>query len=81
MKTELLDILAEVEREHFRTVHDTGANPCAILIWNALRGKLGLPRVWREDLPKWDEERKGYYMPGNSSLLTAREILARGGRV
>lgn len=77
---ELLAILKEVEAAHFRTVHDTGAHPNANIVWNALRRRLGLPYINREDLPVWDAERNGYYMPENSKLLTAPEILARGGK-
>lgn len=78
---EILKAIREVEAAHFRTVEDTGANKTALLVWNALRSRLGLPRVWTEDLPAWDEQRKGYYMPVNSKLLTAPEALARGGKV
>lgn len=78
---EVLAAIKAVESAHFRTNEDTGANGCASLVWNALRRQFGLPVVTRDDLPAWDEQRKGYYMPEGSKLLTAPEALARGGRV
>ena len=56
-----------VERDHFRTVDDTGANGCAMLVWNALRKHAGLPPLGKEDLRQWDG--KKYVLPENSRLI------------
>lgn len=61
--------LVAVENAHFRTNKDTGANPNALLVWNALRRQLGLPWLSLDDLPKYDAERKGYFAPDDSKLL------------
>jgi len=77
----LLDAIKAVELSHFRTENDTGANPNALMIMNAFRRQANLPRIYETDLPYYNEELKGYYMPENSNLLCAPEILARGGKV
>ena len=77
----IIDIIKHIELRHFRTVDDTGANPCAITVMNCLRREVGLDYIFNEDLPAWDNVRNGYYMPENSKLLCAPEILARGGKV
>lgn len=64
--------MAEVEAAHFRTVEDTGANPCALLVWNALRRRAGLPWLSKEQLPAWDG--KAYTMPPESTLLANKSI-------
>lgn len=70
-----------VEAAHFRTEHDSGAHPHARLILNAFRRIAELPYVGNDDLPSWDQKRKGYYMPPASKLLTAPDALAKGGKV
>lgn len=49
----LLIIIEEIEKDHFRTNEDTGANLNALLIWNIIRGKAGLPRLRKDDLPAY----------------------------
>jgi len=56
----LADAIANVESRHFRTEHDTGANPTAELVMNTFRDLAGLSYKGRHDLPKWNEERKAY---------------------
>ncbi len=80
-RRKLLSVLREIEAAHFRTTEDTGANKTALTVWNGLRRRLGLPSIWTEDLPTWDQDRKGYFMPPASKLLTARAALAKGGKV
>jgi hypothetical protein len=55
------DFIKDVESRHFRTVHDTGANDCAMLVWNIVRDYAGLPRITRDDLPKWCENCRKYH--------------------
>jgi hypothetical protein len=64
---DLMLIMRDIEASHFRTEHDTGANDCALLIWNALRQRVGLPWLEKKHLPAWDGIR--YVMPGVSNLL------------
>lgn len=77
----LLSLIRNVELDHFRTIHDTGSNPNAMIVMNAFRREAGLQYITTDDLPKWDEEKKGYYMPQNSKLICAHEILANGGKI
>ncbi len=65
----LLDCIAKVEADHFRTVTDTGSNPCAMVVWNALRRHAGLPGLSKDDLPAFDETRGQYLQPEGSRLL------------
>ena len=43
-------VINEIESNHFRTEHDTGANPNALFIWNLVRKSQGLPSLKLEDL-------------------------------
>lgn len=70
----LISMIERVERDHFRTVSDTGANRCALLVWNIVRQFAGLPRIWTEDLPKYDKEKNRYLMPEGSKLLTNPKV-------
>lgn len=65
----LIEAIAAVERDHFRTVDDTGANPCAMLVLNYLRRQAGLPLISKDHLSKWDETVKRYVLPFDSQLL------------
>lgn len=56
-------LVARVERSHFRTQHDTGANDCAMFIWNLVRVEAGLPRITLRDLPGWCEGCRAYHLP------------------
>lgn len=47
---ELLEFILKVEKSSFRTGHDTGANPCALSVWNQLREYAGLSRLTQYDL-------------------------------
>ncbi len=69
----LLDCIAKVEADHFRTVTDTGSNPNAMVVWNALRRAAGLPGLSKDDLPAYDAERKAYVCPEGSRLLVKPE--------
>jgi hypothetical protein len=48
--SDLLQFIKETEAAHFRTVHDTGANLNALLVWNLVREHAGLPRLRLSDL-------------------------------
>lgn len=50
MSAELLELIDRIERSHFRTHQDTGANSNALLIWNIVREAAGLPRLTLRDL-------------------------------
>lgn len=50
---ELLKLIAEVERDHFRTDCDSGAADQAMLVWNRVRQFAGLHRITKLDLPSW----------------------------
>jgi hypothetical protein len=63
----LEDAIKEVEKAHFRTVNDTGANPTAILVMNHFRMLAKYNPISKADLPAWDGVR--YAMPDNSGLL------------
>lgn len=60
------DAMLAVEAAHFRTQKDTGSNPNAMTVWNALRRRLGLPTLTKEQLPDWPDH---YAMPKDSALL------------
>lgn len=42
--------LADLESRFFRTAHDTGANPNALLIWNLVREQYGLEPLTEDAL-------------------------------
>lgn len=63
----LIDAIREVEKWDFRTEHDSGAHPNAMLLMNRLRRMARLPSITKHDLPAWDG--KAYVMPPNSNLL------------
>lgn len=65
----LIEAIKTVERAHFRTIHDSGAEPHAMLVMNAFRLFAGMESIKLEDLPAWNVERKAYVMPANSRLL------------
>lgn len=69
MNKELLRIIEEVEKVHFRTNKDTGANLNALVVMNAFRREAGLPYIGLDDLPKWDEQEEKYVQPEGSKLL------------
>lgn len=46
----LAEFIERVEQAHFRTDCDTGANECAMLVWNLVRKYAGKPRLRRSDL-------------------------------
>lgn len=50
MTQDLLALVERVEKAHFRTHQDTGANPCALMVWNIVRQEAGLPRLTSRDL-------------------------------
>lgn len=52
----------EVEKAHFRTAGDTGANPNALLIWNCVRRHLGLKELTKEELPAYCMTHKCYHV-------------------
>lgn len=54
-------LIADVESRHFRTEADTGANECAMLVWNQLRNFAGLPNLTKAGLPTYCEVCKAYH--------------------
>lgn len=60
---DLIEFISKVEQSHFRTVHDTGANSCAMLIWNLVREYAHLPPLKMSDLPTWNETTLRYEKP------------------
>ena len=63
-------LLMRIERDHFRSTHDTGAHANAMLIMNAMRSELGLVPLTLEDLPEYSEMDREYIMPEDSNLLS-----------
>ncbi len=63
----VLNAMKNVEDRHFRTVEDTGANSCAMVVWNTLRENLGLPQITKNDLSFYCSGR--YIKPKDSNLL------------
>lgn len=61
MSESLEDFIARVEAAHFRTQDDTGANECALLIWNMVREFADKPRLRRRDLRSYCEPCKTYH--------------------
>ncbi len=47
---DLGEFIDDIEKCHFRTAHDTGANPCAMMIWNGLREWYGVDSLTIDDL-------------------------------
>lgn len=56
------DFVKEVERHHFRTEHDTGANLNAMLVWNIVRKHVGLPPLSKKDLPRYCVHHDTYHL-------------------
>lgn len=73
----VLKAIREVEQAHFRTVHDTGANPTAMLVMNTFRSKFGLPNISVLDLPAWNDKKKQYVKPRKSRLLSERKEITK----
>lgn len=67
----LLPLIARVEKNYFRTVSDTGANECAMFVWNQVRQEAGLLPLRLSDLRAWDGTK--YVMPPHSRLLENAE--------
>ena len=47
------NFVEKIERAHFRTDEDTGANLNALFIWNLVRKELGLDNLQKSDLPSY----------------------------
>lgn len=62
----ILKMIAEVERKHFRTEHDSGANQNAMMIWNRVRKHAGLEPLTLSNLPAWCETCKCYHIKPHS---------------
>jgi hypothetical protein len=62
--TNFLDkkFVKSVEEAHFRTVHDTGAHPNALMVWNIVRKHVGMPAIELKDFPAWCETHKRYHV-------------------
>lgn len=58
----ILELIETVEKAHFRTQEDTGANSNAILIWNCVRRFAGLPEIFRSDLPGYCHTHDCYHI-------------------
>jgi hypothetical protein len=69
-----LAVVARVEKSHFRTNHDTGANLNVLMIWNMVRKHFGLPRLELDDLPKYCVKHDRYDLCHKPSvpLISAR---------
>lgn len=50
-RRKLEEFIQSVERDHFRTVHDSGAHPNSLMIWNRVRIFAGMHELTRSDLP------------------------------
>jgi hypothetical protein len=59
-KMNLQEFIEDVEKCHFRTGHDTGANHNALFVWNILRQYAGLEELTRDDLIKRHADDKGW---------------------
>lgn len=46
----LEEFILDVEKTQFRSPFDTGANPCAMMVWNLLREWAGMERLTTNDL-------------------------------
>lgn len=55
-------LIEEVEAEHFRTQEDTGANECAMTVWNCVRRKLGREPLIKSSLPAYCLTHKVYHI-------------------
>jgi hypothetical protein len=62
----LIEMIAAVERDHFRTEHDSGANRNAMMIWNYVRKHAGLEPLTIADLPAWCETCQRYHIKPHS---------------
>lgn len=60
------EFIESVERCHFRTREDTGANPNAMFIWNLVREEAGLPILTSRDLAAWCPTCEQYHVKPNS---------------
>ena len=58
-KETLEDFIQRVEGSFFRTGHDWGANPNALLVWNLVREHAGMDRLTRDDLIRRHAETDG----------------------
>jgi hypothetical protein len=69
----ILNAINSIESSHFRTVHDHGATEHAQIVLGHLRSMIGLPMVFKKDLPVWDG--KKYAMPADSNLIANKPAL------
>lgn len=53
--------IEEVQKAHFRTAADTGANHNALFIWNLVRRHVGLEPLERENLPAYCMTHETYH--------------------
>lgn len=53
--------LLKVERAHFRTDADTGANPAVMMIWNMVRQHFGKRPLEIADLPAFCSTHNKYH--------------------
>lgn len=58
----MIKFIHEVEQAHFRTEHDSGANLNAMMIWNIVRNKAGLPPLAKKDLRAWCDRCSKYHV-------------------
>ena len=58
----MINFIKEVEKAHFRTKADTGANSNALMIWNMVRQHAGLRRLTLEDLPGYCKEHDEFHV-------------------
>jgi hypothetical protein len=53
--------ILKIERAHFRTDDDTGANPAVMMIWNLVRQHFGKPPLTIEELPAFCTTHQTYH--------------------
>ena len=72
-----IEFIERVEKAHFRTEHDTGANHNALLIWNVVRKEAGLPPISLQDLPAYCATHKMYHVFNPELGCVRRELIER----
>jgi len=55
----VVEFIEDVEKSHFRTNGDIGANSNALFVWNLLREYAGLPRLSHDDLSQRHADERG----------------------
>lgn len=72
---DLMIFIADTEKAHFRTKDDTGANQCAMLIWNRVRSFAGLEKLYLDDLPAYCPKCKSYHKVGTACVFSREYMI------